>query len=49
MCTVRMVHYHDGTEYRGVSLFHWYFKGKNPRYGDGYPKLVKDPAAEYKK
>lgn len=42
-CTVRMVHFHNGDEYRGVSLFTYLFKNKNPRYGWGFPNLVKDP------
>lgn len=44
-CTVRMVHYHNGDEYRGVNLFTYLFKNKNPRYGWGYPNLVKEPNA----
>ncbi|MFN0050032.1 MAG: hypothetical protein ACKVOU_12995 [Cytophagales bacterium] len=46
---VRMVHYHTGVEYRGVNLFEWFFKFKNPRYGEGYGELVKDPNALYGK
>ena len=46
---VRMVHYHTGYEYRGVSLWDWHFKYKNPRYGQGYGFLSKDPAAVHKK
>ncbi len=42
-CTVKMVHYHNGDEFRGVSLFTYLFKNKNPRYGWGFPNLVKDP------
>lgn len=42
-CTVRMVHYHNGDEFRGVNLFTYLFKNKNPRYGWGFPTLVKDP------
>lgn len=41
-----MVHYHMGYEYRGVSLWDWHFKYKNPRYGEGYPTLVNDPTIE---
>lgn len=37
------MHYHTGDEYRGVSVFTYMFKNKNPRYGWGYPNLVKDP------
>lgn len=44
-----MVHYHNGLEYRGVTLWEWFFKYKNPRYGEGYGVLVKDPAAMYGK
>ncbi len=46
---VRMVHYHYGEEYRGVSLWDWFFKYKNPRQGQGYGSLAKDPAAVHKK
>lgn len=42
-CTVRMMHYHHGDEYRGVNKFTYFFRNKNPRYGWGYPNLVKDP------
>lgn len=45
-CGVRMVHYHDGYEYRGVNLFVYLLKYKNPRYGRGFEKPVKDPSAE---
>ena len=48
-CTVRMEHYHDGYEYRGVNWFTYIFKYKNPRYGKGYPDLVKDPSANVKR
>lgn len=44
---MQMVHYHNGLEYRGVTLWEWFFKYKNPRYGEGYGVLVKDPAAIY--
>lgn len=44
-CTVRMMHYHNGDEFRGVNKFTYFFKNKNPRYGWGYPNLVKDPNA----
>lgn len=37
------MHYHDGDEFRGVNKFTYFFKNKNPRYGWGYPNLVKDP------
>lgn len=46
---VRMVHYHFGTEYRGVSVWEWWFKFRNPRYGQGYNELVKDPSSLYGK
>ncbi len=46
---MQMVHYHNGLEYRGVTLWEWFFKYKNPRYGEGYGVLVKDPAAIYGK
>lgn len=46
---MRMVHYVDGTEYRGVSQWDWIFRYKNPRYGEGYAKLAKDPSAVTKK
>ena len=48
-CGVRMEHYHNGDEFRGVSLFDYIFKYKNPRTGNGFPELVKDPAAQVKK
>ncbi|MDX2191085.1 MAG: hypothetical protein SFY32_14585 [Bacteroidota bacterium] len=49
LCGVRMEHYHDGYEYRGVSLFEYIFKFKNPRYGNGFPEPTKDPSAVYDK
>lgn len=45
-CTVRLVHYHDGYEYRGVSLFEWYFMYKNPRAGEGYKTIKQDPSVK---
>lgn len=48
-CGVRMEHYHNGDEFRGVSLFNYIFRYKNPRTGNGFPEIVKDPAAVVKK
>ncbi|MDX2196295.1 MAG: hypothetical protein NW207_07750 [Cytophagales bacterium] len=47
-CEVEMVHYHDGTEYRGT-IWYKFIRNKNPRYGYWYPNMVKDPGALHKK
>ncbi len=40
-----MVHFHEGTEFRGVSLFQYHFVEKNPRYGFRHDEPIRDPAA----
>lgn len=46
---VRMNHYIKGIEYRGVSAWKYIFRNKNPRTGEGYPEILKDPTAVKKK
>ncbi len=45
-CHVRMMHMHEGTEFKGKrkwSLKACFFFNKNPKYGEGYKKDQRDP------
>lgn len=45
-CHVRMIHMHEGVEYFGKNhwfLKSWFYTGKNPKVGEGFRKMKRDP------
>jgi hypothetical protein len=45
-CHVRMIHLHEGVEYFGKNhwfLKAWWYTGKNPKIGEGFGKMRRDP------